>query len=193
MLPFTEAACGSDMNSVASRANRVSAGRHPIAAAVLPTGHFIYVANWGGHDISAYRIDPTSGTIRPIGGSPFASGQWPHSLAIAPSGRSLYAANGASNDVSAYRIDTVTGVLDPLAGSTSCEYFAVCGGGAPVNKLYENGTIVSSETMYCRLNVKVIADLAMEIIESSAATAPADSRGASEPASGPGGTINSSA
>ena len=52
---------------------------------------------------------------------------------------------------------------------TSCEYFPVCGGGSPVNKLYENGTIVSSETMYCRLNVKVIADLAMEIIENSVA------------------------
>jgi uncharacterized protein len=52
---------------------------------------------------------------------------------------------------------------------SSCEYFGVCGGGSPVNKLYENGTIVSSETMYCRLSVKVIANLAMEIIENSAA------------------------
>jgi uncharacterized protein len=51
----------------------------------------------------------------------------------------------------------------------SCGYFPVCGGGSPVNKLYENGTIVSSETMYCRLNVKAIANLAMEIIEGSAA------------------------
>jgi uncharacterized protein len=51
----------------------------------------------------------------------------------------------------------------------SCEYFSVCGGGSPVNKLYENGTIVSSETMYCRLNTKVIANIAMEIIENSAA------------------------
>ncbi len=51
----------------------------------------------------------------------------------------------------------------------SCEYFSVCGGGSPVNKLYENGTIASCETMYCRLGVKAIADLAMEIIDSSAA------------------------
>jgi uncharacterized protein len=51
----------------------------------------------------------------------------------------------------------------------SCEYFPVCGGGSPVNKLYENGTIASTETMYCRLSVKAIADLAMDIIESSAA------------------------
>ena len=51
----------------------------------------------------------------------------------------------------------------------SCEYFPICGGGSPVNKLYENGTMISSETTYCRLNVKAIADLAMEIIETSAA------------------------
>jgi uncharacterized protein len=50
----------------------------------------------------------------------------------------------------------------------SCEYYAVCGGGSPVNKLYENGSIASAETMYCRLYVKVFADLAMEILENSA-------------------------
>ena len=27
-----------------------------------------------------------------------------------------------------------------------CQYFSVCGGGEPVNKLSENGTFVSSET-----------------------------------------------
>jgi uncharacterized protein len=52
---------------------------------------------------------------------------------------------------------------------SSCDYFSVCGGGSPVNKLYENGTVVSSETMYCRLYTKLIADITMEIIEASAA------------------------
>lgn len=32
----------------------------------------------------------------------------------------------------------------------SCAYFQYCGGGAPVNKLYENGRLDSSETLYCR-------------------------------------------
>jgi uncharacterized protein len=50
----------------------------------------------------------------------------------------------------------------------SCEYFSVCGGGSPINKLYENGSIASSETMYCRLNIKVVANIALEIIENSA-------------------------
>jgi uncharacterized protein len=51
---------------------------------------------------------------------------------------------------------------------SSCEYFPICGGGSPANKLYENGTMVSTETMFCRLNVKLPANIAMEIIENSA-------------------------
>ena len=31
-----------------------------------------------------------------------------------------------------------------------CQYFELCGGGAPANKLYENGSFSSTETAYCR-------------------------------------------
>jgi uncharacterized protein len=31
-----------------------------------------------------------------------------------------------------------------------CEYFNYCGGGSPANKLYENGSMNSAETLYCR-------------------------------------------
>jgi uncharacterized protein len=31
-----------------------------------------------------------------------------------------------------------------------CDYFELCGGGAPANKLYENGSFESAETSYCR-------------------------------------------
>lgn len=32
-----------------------------------------------------------------------------------------------------------------------CDYFSICGGGAPVNKLSENGTFVSTQTSFCNL------------------------------------------
>lgn len=35
-----------------------------------------------------------------------------------------------------------------------CEHFAYCGGGAPANKLYENGDLGSTETLHCRSMVK---------------------------------------
>ncbi len=50
-----------------------------------------------------------------------------------------------------------------LAGVTqcrkSCSYFPVCGGGAPVNKMAENGSFDSTETMFCRYKYKVVADV----------------------------------
>jgi uncharacterized protein len=42
---------------------------------------------------------------------------------------------------------------------SSCEYFSVCGGGAPVNKLFENGSFNSSRTSFCDLTQKVPIDL----------------------------------
>ena len=46
-----------------------------------------------------------------------------------------------------------------------CEYFSVCGGGEPVNKLAENGTFASTETTYCRLTKMRSADLVLDAIE----------------------------
>jgi uncharacterized protein len=40
-----------------------------------------------------------------------------------------------------------------------CEYFSVCGGGAPVNKLFENGSFNSARTSFCDLTQKVPIDL----------------------------------
>jgi uncharacterized protein len=46
-----------------------------------------------------------------------------------------------------------------------CEYFSVCGGGEPVNKLAENGTFVSTETTYCRLTKMQATDLVLDALE----------------------------
>ena len=45
-----------------------------------------------------------------------------------------------------------------VAGTRACErscgHYGFCGGGAPANKLYENGDLASTETLYCRTMVK---------------------------------------
>jgi uncharacterized protein len=48
------------------------------------------------------------------------------------------------------------------ACETGCEYFSVCGGGSPVNKLFENGSFTSTETSFCTLTQKVPTDLILE-------------------------------
>jgi len=48
------------------------------------------------------------------------------------------------------------------ACAATCDYFSVCGGGAPVNKLSENGSFASTDTGYCALTQKVPTDLILE-------------------------------
>ncbi|PTY03512.1 GRRM system radical SAM/SPASM domain protein [Verrucomicrobia bacterium LW23] len=47
----------------------------------------------------------------------------------------------------------------------TCPYYAFCGGGAPANKLYENGTFDSSETMYCRYTQQLPLELTLSYVE----------------------------
>jgi len=47
----------------------------------------------------------------------------------------------------------------------TCEYFSVCGGGEPVNKLAENGTFISTETAFCRLTKMRATDLVLDALD----------------------------
>ena len=51
--------------------------------------------------------------------------------------------------------------------SDTCEYFSFCGGGAPSNKYYENGSFASAETMFCRYTIKTPIDIVLEDLEHS--------------------------
>jgi len=43
-----------------------------------------------------------------------------------------------------------------------CSYFGFCGGGAPANKYFENGSFASTETLFCRLTRKALLDVVLE-------------------------------
>jgi uncharacterized protein len=47
----------------------------------------------------------------------------------------------------------------------SCEYFSVCGGGEPVNKLSENSSFISTETTYCRVTKMRATDLVLDALD----------------------------
>lgn len=47
----------------------------------------------------------------------------------------------------------------------SCEYFSICGGGAPINKLTENGSFASDHTHFCELTQKVPTELILDALE----------------------------
>jgi len=45
----------------------------------------------------------------------------------------------------------------------SCEYFQYCGGGAPVNKLSEKGSLEATETTYCAFTKKAWVDVCLQL------------------------------
>jgi 6-phosphogluconolactonase (cycloisomerase 2 family) len=88
------------------------------SVAVDPSGRFAYVANGAG-SVAEYTIDPSSGALAAIPGSPLTVGSTPTAVAVDPSGRFVYVTNGGSDGpfVSAYAINTSTGALTPISGS----------------------------------------------------------------------------
>ncbi len=57
-----------------------------------------------------------------------------------------------------------------------CSHFAYCGGGAPANKLYENGRFDSAETLYCRSMLRRPFDLVLQRLEAETAAGPRSPR-----------------
>lgn len=53
----------------------------------------------------------------------------------------------------------------------SCAHYGFCGGGAPANKLYENGDLASGETLYCRTMLKRPFDAVLARLEALNANA----------------------
>ena len=47
----------------------------------------------------------------------------------------------------------------------NCPYFSVCGGGAPVNKLTENGSFATDRTRFCELTQMAPTDLILDALE----------------------------
>jgi len=54
----------------------------------------------------------------------------------------------------------------------TCAYYGYCGGGAPANKYYENGSFASTETMYCRYSVQLPLEIVLADIERDLQIAP---------------------
>jgi len=102
---------------------QVVAGSDPYAISILSISPktFLYVANSGSNNISAYEINATTGALTPLAGSPFATGGVaPWSIATTSDGKFAYVAHFSeahsiagtgSKDIYRYTINAGTGVL----------------------------------------------------------------------------------
>lgn len=83
-----------------------------------PLNRFAYAANSSANNIRAYMIDPATGTLTQVPGSPWGAGTFPVAAAEDATGRFLYVVNRDSNTVSGFTIDQSTGALTPTSPST---------------------------------------------------------------------------
>jgi 6-phosphogluconolactonase (cycloisomerase 2 family) len=81
---------------------------------------FLYVANAGSNNVSAFSVNPATGFLTLVAGSPFATGGladgYGISLATTPDDKFLIAANLSSENLTVYSI-AANGALSPVAGS----------------------------------------------------------------------------
>ncbi len=80
----------------------------------------VYVANSGAASVSAFKLNPDTGALSPVTGSPFPSGTGPSALGRNSTGVFLYSANvgnaGSNGGVSGWTINS-DGTLTPMGGS----------------------------------------------------------------------------
>ena len=63
----------------------------------------------------------------------------------------------------------------------ACGYFNICGGGAPSNKLAENGSFDSTATLFCRYKKQIVVDVVEDFVMSTLSEQKRSRRGANAP------------
>ena len=97
-------------------ASAVTSGLYTIGTPVFK--QYAYVANAESHSVSAFAVDPETGVLTAVEGSPFSVGStYPWSLAVHPSRQYLYVLNYAGRNISVFGIDAASGALTATAGS----------------------------------------------------------------------------
>jgi 6-phosphogluconolactonase len=92
----------------------------PLSATLGPEGRFLYVPNWSSNSgfpantVSVFSIDPVTGVLVDVPGSPFATGAGPSFIAFEPFGKFAYVANELAGTLAGFSVDSATGAIKPL-------------------------------------------------------------------------------
>jgi 6-phosphogluconolactonase len=151
--PFATGGTGTGAPGLILASNRVAAS---IA------GNFLYASNCGSNNVSGFSINPATGTLTAVPGSPFPTGgacAFGGAVAVTPNNQFLYVANISSFNVSAFGIGS-GGALTPVPGSP----FATVG--------FPVGTKVSPDGKFLVVSLPGSALLAMFSIASNGALTP---------------------
>jgi YD repeat-containing protein len=116
VLQYSPGAYLTLLTTVALPANVVN----PSAITLDPSGRFVYIAAGPAGTagtLTAYQLNPASGSLTEIAGSPYPVDFDPVSVLTDPSGAWLYVVNSNSNNVSVFSINAATGALSSAAGT----------------------------------------------------------------------------
>ena len=81
---------------------------------VHPSGQFLYGSNRGHNSLAIFAIDPSKGTLTPVGHQP-TQGQIPRNFNFDPTGAYVFAANQNSDNVVVFKLDQKTGKFSPTS------------------------------------------------------------------------------
>lgn len=113
-----------------------------VGQGTTPPGSYLYVANTGSNNISAFSVcdaqnasgcTTPNGVLTPVTGSPFPAQLGPVAIAMDPTAPFLYAADSQANQVSQYSWSSGTGALTALSPAT------ISAGGNPVSLAIRTG------------------------------------------------------
>lgn len=94
----------------------------PVAFAVTPSQHFLYVPCANGNTFSGFAVNQNTGGLAPAG--TFMSDNNPVAAAIDAGGKFLYIANSGGKSVTGYSIDATTGAVISIASARVTTNFA---------------------------------------------------------------------
>src|SRR5271154_4472167 len=75
------------------------------------TPEFAYLADAPDNQVIAVTIDPNTGALSAVTGSPFSTTAGPVAVAVDPAGRFAYVADRDSDQIAAFTIDATSGAL----------------------------------------------------------------------------------
>lgn len=90
--------------------------------AFSPSGDLLAIGDYGSQypavgSVLVFSVNPSTGQLTQVPGSPFAAGGHPQAIAFSPSGNLLATANQTDDSVSLLSVDATTGRMTPVAGS----------------------------------------------------------------------------
>jgi 6-phosphogluconolactonase len=126
----------------------------------VPAGQYLYVANTGSNNISAFSIcdvanasscSTPNGVLTPLTGSPFPAQPGPVAITMDPTAAFLYVADEQANQISKYSWSSGTGALTPLSPAM------ISAGGNPVSLAIRSG--VAATTTVAGVDYLYVANL----------------------------------